>query len=239
MSHRFDGLRERLLRGGVAPRHVRRYLRELRDHHADVVRDELANGTRLEAAQELAWKRLGTEESLAASALARPELRSMGARFPALVFGVAPLLGWFAVPFVLVLGLSLLSEASRHIEPTAGFISSFQALCFIHTRLLPVLLGVVVLELGARQRLPIHWPLLGAALVDTVAGSFTVQAAPGQLQVSSALLPWLLPFSEAFGPRQLGALGEGLLTATGLLALGVLVQRLARRLLVRTALAAG
>ena len=33
-------LRERLLRAGVAPRHVRRYLTELREHWADLTAEE-------------------------------------------------------------------------------------------------------------------------------------------------------------------------------------------------------
>jgi hypothetical protein len=36
-NSRFDGIRERLLRGGVAPRHVRRTLQELEDHFTDLV----------------------------------------------------------------------------------------------------------------------------------------------------------------------------------------------------------
>ena len=38
----FDHLSERLLRAGIAPRHVRRYARELSDHFDDLVREEIA-----------------------------------------------------------------------------------------------------------------------------------------------------------------------------------------------------
>jgi hypothetical protein len=40
MALLFDELRERLLRAGVAPRHVRRYLRELSEHLADLRAEE-------------------------------------------------------------------------------------------------------------------------------------------------------------------------------------------------------
>ena len=40
MARLFDELVERLLRAGVAPRHVRRYLRELGDHLADLRAEE-------------------------------------------------------------------------------------------------------------------------------------------------------------------------------------------------------
>jgi len=38
----FHSLRERLLRGGVAPKHVRRTIAELRDHHADLFAEAFA-----------------------------------------------------------------------------------------------------------------------------------------------------------------------------------------------------
>ena len=40
----FDRLAERLLHAGIAPRHVRRYTRELSDHFDDLVRVENAGG---------------------------------------------------------------------------------------------------------------------------------------------------------------------------------------------------
>jgi hypothetical protein len=43
-------LRKELLRTGIAPRHVRRTIEELRDHYEDLVEHELTEGaTRLEA----------------------------------------------------------------------------------------------------------------------------------------------------------------------------------------------
>lgn len=61
----FESLRERLLRAGVAPRHVRRFLRELHDHYEDALRVELTKFSDPSAARNAAWARLGTEESLA------------------------------------------------------------------------------------------------------------------------------------------------------------------------------
>jgi hypothetical protein len=227
--HRFEDLRERLLRAGVAPRHVRRYLRELREHHDDLVQAELAKNADLSAAREVAWARLGTEESLARGMLERPELRSTAARFPALIFGAGPVLGWLGAPIGVAALLSLLPEAIRRVEVNAAIIDVYYALCFLQTRLLPVLLGALVLDLAARRRLPARWPLVGAAVVHLLAGSVIVYSFPGQLGVHSALLPWLLPFTNAVGPRDLTALGEGLLRAGGMLALSVIIQRVFRR----------
>ena len=61
----FHELRERLLRDGVAPRHVRRYLGELTDHFADLTAEEQQAGRNLAEAKSAALERLGkTDTSL-------------------------------------------------------------------------------------------------------------------------------------------------------------------------------
>jgi hypothetical protein len=225
-----ESLRERLLRAGVAPRHVQRYLSELRDHYDDALRAELPQQVDVSAARAAAWTRLGTEENLALSVLERPELRCTAARFPALVFGLAPALAWIGAPLALAVVLGLLPEAIRSMLPRSGVIAACYALCFLHTRLLPVLLGAFALELAARRRLRRRWPLAGATVVDVLAGTLTVYTFPGQLGVTSSLLPWLVPYSTVFGPTSLSALSGGLLRAAGMLAFSLVVLQLARHL---------
>src|SRR5258708_35168962 len=87
---RFENLSETLLRAGVAPRNVRRYLGELRDHLEDLVREELSKGSARDVAEATAAARLGRESDLAEVALTRPELRSLTARYPWAVFGLGP-----------------------------------------------------------------------------------------------------------------------------------------------------
>lgn len=58
----FEELRERLLRAGIAPSHVHRYLRELRDHYDDLYRAECARGLQPSAAAQTARTRLGSDE---------------------------------------------------------------------------------------------------------------------------------------------------------------------------------
>lgn len=94
-SQPLKSLSERLLRAGVAHRHVSRYMRELHDHYEDALREELAKGLDRSLAEQTAWARLGNEEELARSVLAQPALRSTAARFPLLVFGAAPVFIWF------------------------------------------------------------------------------------------------------------------------------------------------
>ena len=90
MQKRLVELRERLLRAGVAPRHVRRYLRELADHFADVCAEEEALGKSKTEAEAAALERLGSSEQLAQAMIAKPELRAWSARAPWAVFGAGP-----------------------------------------------------------------------------------------------------------------------------------------------------
>jgi hypothetical protein len=87
---RFENLSERLLSAGIAPRHVRRYVAELRDHFDDLMQEELADGASSSEAEARARTQLGSDETLAAAMLDRPELRSFASRYPLLIFGVGP-----------------------------------------------------------------------------------------------------------------------------------------------------
>ena len=89
---RFDELRERLLRAGAAPRHVRRYIVELGDHFDDLVAEEIKGGATEDAARQAARARIGSDDELSAVMLARPGIRSVIARFPWVAFGFGPIL---------------------------------------------------------------------------------------------------------------------------------------------------
>ena len=89
-DRQFQRLSERLLHAGIAPRHVRRYVRELSDHFDDLVREEKAGGAARELAETKALSRLGSDDALADAMLSRPELRSLTSRFPWAVFGLGP-----------------------------------------------------------------------------------------------------------------------------------------------------
>jgi hypothetical protein len=227
-------LRERLLVAGVAPRHVRRYLRELCEHHEDARRAELARGLDAAAADDAAWARLGSEDSLAQSMLARPELRSKGARFPALVFGLGPVLAWLGVVVATAALARLLSaplgaDPAVDVEKPAGWQQAARAFCMLYVRVFPVVLSVIVLLAAARRRLRVYWPLAGSALVSVLAGTLTVQflGATG-IGVNSSLLPLVAPFAD-FGPRDFAAFAEGLARAAGMLAVSAIVFRASAR----------
>ena len=112
MSAPFEPLRERLLRAGIAPRHVRRYLRELTDHLADLTERQRAAGYDEENAAIRARALLGDDAELAVAMEEQPGFRSLVVRFPWLIFGILP-------PFALILGF-LLSVLAMILAGVAG-----------------------------------------------------------------------------------------------------------------------
>src|ERR1700730_16744198 len=91
MPKSFSELRERLLRAGVAPRHVRRYLTELADHLADMRAEEERAGRSPADAESAALIRLGGMEDLAKAMMEQRQFQSWCARAPWATFGLAPL----------------------------------------------------------------------------------------------------------------------------------------------------
>jgi hypothetical protein len=91
MSKPFHELRERLLRAGVAPRHVRRYLTELGEHLADLQTEEEGAGCSAVDAEAAALTRLGATDDLAKAMIAQRQFRSWSVRAPWAIFGLAPL----------------------------------------------------------------------------------------------------------------------------------------------------
>jgi len=233
---RLDELAERLLRAGVAPRHVRRFVRELYEHHEDARSAELARGATYAEAERTAAARMGAEEDLAQSLLARPELRARGARFPALVFGAGPLLLWLAAVIATAMALRLAADAlgSESREQPAWVLPSAHALAWFYVRLLPLCLGLAALAASARQRLRTHWAIAGAAGLCLLTGTLNIQViaaageTSGQLGVSSTLLPFIFTHTALFGQRDLSQLGQGLACALCMLSLVVASYRLLR-----------
>jgi hypothetical protein len=218
-SRPFESLSERLLRAGVAHRHVRRYMRELHDHYEDAFREELAKGLDRPLAEQAAWARLGNEEELARSVLAQPALRSTAARFPVLVFGAAPVFIWFGSLALSLFALSVFVETDEPARLPSWVLGSSYALFLLYVRVLPVILGVLLLIASARQRTALYWPIIGTAIVALIAGTTTVNltlaATPeaSRLSMHSTLLPMIFPSSAALGKPNALALAGGLLRA--------------------------
>ena len=195
----FDRLREMLLAGGVAPRHVREYLRELSEHFDDLVSGQVANGSSLEAAKACAHTRLGSDDELAAAMLCRREFRSLAARLPLPVFALMP-------PVVALVAVGLSLCAVSLIGDSYGFIES-------HLPLLPcswfkVLATTVVLAtnliylpmaaaifvaIAARQRIKLLWPTLATAVLLLFFIHNEVRILPFRTLFDVTIEPVLLP----------------------------------------------
>jgi hypothetical protein len=175
---RFDDVRECLLRAGVAPRHVRRYVAELGDHFEDLVGEEISRGMARGAAERNAGARLGSDEDLARGMLDRPELRSLSARYPWAVFVLAPAM----LPAIALVAAVLVEIASfdvistfyknpAHVPPPAWFVDTVAAWNWSATHALPLVLAILLCVMGVAQRMRPAWTIAGVALA-CLAGAF-------------------------------------------------------------------
>lgn len=200
---RFDKLRERLLRAGVAPRHVRRYVGELRDHFDDLAREGIANGLKQGEAEDAARARIGGDDELAAVMSARSELRSLSARFPWAAFGVGPVLMLALVVYaaLLIQGGIIFWGPGIPQWSIAWARLSFDALNWLTTYAAPLVIAAVLFVIGIRQRMTMSWIVLGLAIICVVGGFHEIgvkwssmPSQPNELYVSFALAP---PFPRA------------------------------------------
>ncbi len=96
----FRVLAERLTDVGIAPRHVRRTVGEIRDHYEDLVEAGLEQGLQRDAAHEQALHELGQVDDLVQEMAAHPELKSWASRYPRTAIVVYPLACLAALPAV-------------------------------------------------------------------------------------------------------------------------------------------
>lgn len=185
MQKPFQELRERLLRGGVAPRHVRRYLNELMDHLADLTKEEEGAGRNHVDAERAAVQRLGSVDHLAKAMLDQRRLRSWSARAPWAMFSMAPLILLLSVylfaAFILWSGWQIfLPDANTPFGQTTPAVSSLGNIYFQIGRLIyftaPVVVGLAIGLVALRQRLTAVWPTIGLMLVAWMGGTAQIHA---------------------------------------------------------------
>lgn len=170
---RFDPLTERLLQEGIAARHARRVVIELREHWQDIVAELESAGQSQEQAEAAADERLGSDDQFVECMLARHELRSWACRRPWLAFTLLPLLGFvavFALSIAVLIGTLNITRALA-INPAAS-----PALRWLSAALMANALWVAPLAaagtgcvLAARQRAPSRWAVAGAVVIGLLA----------------------------------------------------------------------
>jgi hypothetical protein len=183
MQKLLDELRERLLRAGIAPRHVRRYLSELSDHFADLTAAEKSRGRSGADAESAALARLGSVDHLVKAMTDQPALQSWSCRAPWATLGFAPVVGlaaaWFASFLILWTGWKMfLPGAKDPFQPIYGIaIPYFGAGRWLYF-LAPFLAGWTITFIAARQRLTTLWPAVGLILVALFGGAGEVRVSP-------------------------------------------------------------
>jgi len=203
-------LQERLLHVGVAPRHVRRYLTELREHLADLTAEEERAGRNPAEAAALALTRLGPMDELARTMIEQPELRSVTARAPWAVLGAGPLLGlvvgWGIALLILWSGWAWFLQGSRTpFVPLHGFAIAYFGVGRMLYYSAPLLSGWGMVLLAGRQRVRAIWPVILGSLVVAVLGATGAvdvrpPAVPGDTgDVGIRFFPLASQFSDAAG----------------------------------------
>jgi hypothetical protein len=181
MAIPFAELRERLLRAGLAPRHVRRYLAELVEHLADLRAEERLAGRSVAEAQAAALKRIGDVDVLANAMIERRELQSWCARAPWAMFVLAPLLGlagaYLIACLILWCGWTLfLPAADTPFVRLHGLAIVYFGVGKLLYFSAPVLVGWGIGIIAARQRFAVVWPAVGMLAAAWLGGSARIHA---------------------------------------------------------------
>lgn len=176
----FTALRENLLSAGIAPRHVRRYVRELSDHFDDLVADECAAGIAPAEATRRAGIRLGTDDELLEAMTARREFRSLAARVPWLVFALAPpvlvLVLLVAAALVLIGGIMLYAAVYGGSLPLpAEWRFLADAACTAANFAAGPAAALALAVVAVRQRMAARWAAIGLAAAALGAAFSTLE----------------------------------------------------------------
>ncbi|MSO98280.1 MAG: hypothetical protein EXR11_08695 [Rhodospirillaceae bacterium] len=201
----FEKLADTLLRGGIAPRHVSRYVRELEDHYADLEREARTAGKSATEAEREALARVGSVDDLARAMLERDDLKSVAAKYPALMFGIVPTAALAAICIVSVLMLGVLAMLFRvpgaeHPVFPDWIFTPVKIWNWFLMFVLPIALASVAVAAGIRQRMNPTWIMVGIAVVGFIGGFHDINiiwpappGGPGEIQAGLGLLP---PFPQ-------------------------------------------
>jgi hypothetical protein len=235
----FENLREQLLRAGIPPRPAKRYITELREHLADLERQERATGRGEQQARQRAVELLGSDQQLA-EAMIRATPRSLAARAPWSVLALLPVL---LLVFIIVgtnIAMMNLVASVRGLAVAdwpSGYTSLIAVVSFLASYLIGPLLAAGCIVAALRQRLSSRWLWVGLALIALISGFLGfhmhfVPAADGGPQgpVFSALgVVW-----EQGRPDPAATLSLALLRAALLFAMATFAYRLLKARLIHT-----
>jgi hypothetical protein len=178
----FENVREQLLKAGIAAGHVNRYVVELREHLADLINRERANGADAREATNKACTIMGSDAQLVQAMLDRSPPRALAVKAPWAVFGVLPVVAIIATSWIIAMIMMRLLMPVRAAVP-ADMPSGYQALITAVTILTGYLVGPLLAALcvatALRQRLSSAWVWMGLALIALFSGAFVFHASTG------------------------------------------------------------
>jgi hypothetical protein len=198
----FAAVREALLRGGVAPKYVRRAVRELPEHYECLRAEAVQQGIRAAAVVDFANSRFGTYDALVGAYLERPSLKSWGARWPRAWFTFAPLLSYLAS---LMAFIEMTAEVLDHVARLHGPHNQVMAAATkvivaaipaIGMYAIPALILFGLASYAWRRRLNPFWPAVGTMIVAVlssmtiVAANLSVPDGNGSVGFGVSLFPW-------------------------------------------------
>ncbi|WP_051960401.1 permease prefix domain 1-containing protein [Devosia riboflavina] len=169
MRERFADLLEDLLRAGISPRRANRYVRELSDHHADLIEHLEAQGLSHQEAEQSATQRLGSHDTLLLPMLADARFRSMASRWPAVVYLVLPLVS--QIILALLAAIFLIAAASTPLRPALIDLASGAAILWLTGS---VILSWAAILAAHRRRASMRWPVIAALAVATLAAAVNI-----------------------------------------------------------------
>jgi hypothetical protein len=166
-ENEFASLRERLLRGGVAPKHAERLVLELKTHAAALLDEEIARGQTVEAGRAAARSRLGSDDEIVRKALEQSALKSSGARWPVTVCALSPSVGLLALSAGTLSALVSLLAVGQRFTMLIAWLVLYG---------FPVLCSFVLVRYAITRRLALAWPLIGLLLMAALGAwtTFTV-----------------------------------------------------------------
>lgn len=176
-DHSFRNVREPLLREGISPRHVNRYVTELREHLADLIARERATGMGEAEAAARARTLLGSDAQLVKAMMARCPPRSLASRAPWAVFGIFPFAALVVVVILLhVLAMGFLSpyRSASGADIPGGIQTAGVALSFFGSYVVAAALAAICIVIALRQRLASRWIWVGLAIIAIVSGPLGV-----------------------------------------------------------------
>lgn len=175
MSQALEQVRERLLRAGIAPRHVHRYVAELQDHLVDLVAQQRASGLDADQARQRAMALLGSEAQLVQAMIDSGAPRSLAARAPWAVFVLLPMLLLVAVVAATGFSMMQLLLPVRGLAPAdmpVAYAGLIAVVGFVTGYVPGPMLAASCIAMALRQRLATRWLWVGLLLVALFSGAF-------------------------------------------------------------------